>query len=199
MPPVKLPFEDFLKRYREWKTNEWPRIVGRIALEVWDENFQNGGFTDKVFIPWKPRKNDTENRGRKHGDGGRQSGRAILIKSGALRRSLRVKYTGPTMVRWAAGSQDVPYAEIHNEGGRVETTQNVKAHTRRHFETDEVSGARAKKARFVKITTGTSQVKAHARKLNYTMPRRHFMGASAKLMDRLSREFFRHINKLWRA
>lgn len=193
----KIPFEMFLARFRDFKANKWPRQVGRIGLKVFDENFDNGGFTDKVFIRWKPRKGDTENRGRRLGDGGKQSGRAILIRSGRLRRSLRMGNITTKSVQFLAGNQDVDYAGIHNEGGTITGTVSVGAHSRRLFMEDEVSGASAKKSKFVKVHTGTVQVKSHSRKMNTHMPRRRFLGESTKLMDRIDRHFFDEMNQLW--
>ncbi len=197
--PNKVPFDEFLTRFRDFKQNVFPRQVGRLALATFDENFANGGFTDKIFIRWKPRKGDTENRGRQLGDGGRQSGRAILIKSGRLRRSLRIASASAGQVRLVAGNQDVPYAGIHNEGGTITGTASVSAHSRRLFESDEVSKPGAKKAKYVKIHTGTVQVKAHTRKMNTHIPRRQFMGNSQKLMERVDRKFFDGMNQLWQA
>jgi phage gpG-like protein len=174
----KIPFEMFLENFRAFKMGRWPRMVGRLALAVFDENFDNGGFTDKVFIRWKPRKGDTDNRGRRLGDGGRQQGRAILIKTGALRRSIRIGWALPHGVNIVAGNQDVPYAGIHNEGGRITGTVSVKSFER-------------------KSKTGLQMVKAHTRTQNTTMPRRQFIGNSAKLMDRVSRRFFTEMNQLW--
>jgi phage gpG-like protein len=169
----------FLDKFRTFKAGRWPRMVGRTALAVFDENFDSGGFTDKVFIRWKPRKGDTENQGRRLGDGGRQRGRALLIKTGALRRSLRVASASTGAVRFVAGNQDVPYAGIHNEGGRITGTVQVRS-----FEREPT---------FAKRHT----VKAHTRTLNITMPRRRFLGPSQKLMERLYRQFFTELNKLW--
>ena len=195
----KIPFEMFLARFRDFKASKWPRIVGRIGLAIFDENFDNGGFTDKIFIRWKPRKGDAENRGRRLGDGGKQGGRALLIQTGRLRRSLRTGSISSQAVQFRAGNQDVDYAQMHNEGGRVSETVQVRAHSRRLFMEDEVSGPSARKAKYVQVQTSTSQVRAHTRKLNITMPRRRFMGSSAKLTDRLERRLFLEINRLWDA
>jgi len=177
----KVPFEEFRQRFIEFKMRRWPRMVGRTALAVFDENFDNAGFTDKIFIRWKPRKGDTANRGRRLGDGGHQSGRALLIKSGAMRRSMRIAYALPQTVAITAGNQDVQYAGIHNEGGTIKTSIKVKAHSR--------ESARAK----------AHTVKAHSRKVNTTIPRRQYMGSSEKLMDRVDRQFFDNLNQMWRA
>jgi len=178
--PVKVPFEEFLVRFQEFKNRRWPRLLGRLALAVFDENFANGGFTDKIFIRWKPRKNDTANRGRRLGDGGQQQGRAILVKSGRLRRSLRIAYALPSQLRLVAGNQDVPYAGIHNDGGKLTGTVQVRS--------------------FERSIKGKQQtVQAHSRSLNITMPRRRFIGSSQKLMDRADRKFFSELNQLWKA
>jgi len=197
--PVKVPFEEFLARFQEFKQRRFPGMVGRLAVATFDENFANGGFTDKIFIRWKPRKGDTENRGRRLGDGGKQSGRAILIKSSRLRRSVRVAWAFPHGVRIVAGNQDVPYAQIHNEGGKISGSVSVKAHTRQRFETDDVSKPGAKKPKYVRVSTGSSQVQAHTRQVNTTMPRRPFMGPSDKLMNRVDRKFFDEVNQMWRS
>ena len=53
---------------------------------------------------------------------------------------------------------DVEYAAIHNEGGGVSATQTVREHTRKG-----------------------RKVRSHLRKVHFTMPKRQFMGPSAKL------------------
>jgi phage gpG-like protein len=197
--PQKVPFEEFLARFQLFKQSRFPGMVGRLAVATFDENFANAGFTDKIFIRWKPRKGDTENQGRRLGDGGRQSGRALLIKTGRLRRSLRVAWAFPHGVRIVAGNQDVPYAQIHNEGGTLTGTANVRAHTRHLYEENDVSHASAKKPKYVKEHVASIPVKAHTRQMNTHIPRRQFIGSSQKLTERVDRKFFDEMNQMWRA
>jgi phage gpG-like protein len=197
--PIKVPFIEFQMKFKDFRANKFPRLAAREALKVFDENFDNGGFTNKIFIRWKPRKDRDGNNGRKLGDGGKQQGRALLIKTGRLRRSLRIGSVNSKQVKLVAGNQDVDYAGIHNQGGTITGSVTVKAHTRNHFEIDEVSKPGARKPKYVKISTGSSQVKAHTRKMNTKIPRRQFMGASEKLNDRVARIFFNNINRLWQA
>lgn len=129
-----------------------PARVARTVENFSKERFRAQNWLDEVAQPWQSRKVTS---GRKKGDTDRDATRAILVKSGQLRRSIRARASG---MQVTIGS-DLPYAEIHNEGGEVNTVQSVRAYTRKNGQ----------------------QVKAHGRKVNYTMPQRRFMGSSAAL------------------
>jgi len=108
----------------------------RVELsEEFDKNFERKAFfTEK----WKPRAHD-------YGKG------SLLEVSNTMRRSIRAEVT-ENGVRFTSA---VPYAAIHNEGGKG--TVQVRQHTR----TNKKSG---------KAYT----VKAHSRK--FKMPKRQFVG-----------------------
>ncbi len=89
-----------------------PRYVGDMAVNHFNDNFQQQGFVDDSLQPWPPRKSEKD------------QDRAILFKTGRLRRSIRITRRSTEEV--VIGT-DVPYAKIHNEGGPV----NVKAHLRK--------------------------------------------------------------------
>lgn len=111
--------------------------AGVIAQNHFVTSFRNQGFTDEVIVPWKKRKrNERKGRGRQFkymqhaGDDdseGRRfkvkvvevrsvkGGRAILVKSGLLRRSIIVRNQG--LFR-AVISSNLPYAAVHNDGLR---------------------------------------------------------------------------------
>jgi phage gpG-like protein len=95
------------------------------------------------------------------------------VSSGRLRRSLRKQVRGNIIFI----STDVPYAEIHNEGGTIQATANVPQHSR-------------------KTKKGKSQVKAHTRRINIKMPRRQFMGESAFLNKRFIFHFERFLEAI---
>lgn len=75
-----------------------PRDVGNEALLWFMNNFKKA--QDPDGRPWKPRKD---------GDGTR----ALLVKSGRLRKSIRVTRADATAVRIGT---NVPYAKFHNDG-----------------------------------------------------------------------------------
>lgn len=131
---------------------ELPRRVGRVYLAHTQSSFLKGGFTNQAFQRWEPRK-------------GGNNGRAVLVKSGALSRSLRMRIT---QTRITIGT-NIPYAEIHNEGGVVSGVVKVRQHTRRIKQVGKRRRTRV-------------NVRAHTRKMNTAIPRRQFMGPS-KIAD----------------
>lgn len=68
------------------------------------ESFKNQGFTDERLKKWKPRKNKKD------------TGRAILVKKGDLRRSIKVLKVDHSTLRASIGSTGLIYAAVHNFG-----------------------------------------------------------------------------------
>lgn len=94
-----------------------PREVSNIAVEEFKFNFRLGGYRgDTGVVFWKKRKYMT-----------RGKSRALLIKSGRLKRGIRA---APLPDR-ARVINDVPYARAHNEGFRG--TVRVRAHRRGRY------------------------------------------------------------------
>ena len=145
-----------------------PRVMGQLAVREYVGSFRRQAFVDGAGVThaWPKRKKADK------------KGRAILVKSGRLRRSIRVVSQDSDSV--TVGT-DVPYAQLHNEGGVLKATQSIRAHRRRRYDTDEVSAPGARKAKYVRTHVGTSDVKAHTRTLATQMPQRQFMGASQPL------------------
>lgn len=133
-----------------------PAMVVRKTLRFIDGNFRAQGWQGATFQPWAPIKRKGQ----------------ILIKTGRLRRGTNYSTNGNGEVRFY---NNVPYAGIHNRGGIISATANVRGFTRRRFTTDEDSVPRAKKLRFTKTQTGTSEVKPHTRIMKTIMPQRQFM------------------------
>ena len=114
----------------------------RVELtEEFDKNFERKAFfTDK----WKQRAN-TKAKG------------SLLLVTGTLRRSIKSEVRG-NGVRFSSA---VPYASIHNEGGKG--LKGVRGHTRR-----------SKKGK-------SYPVKAHSRKFN--IPQRQFIGDGKRTQE----------------
>jgi phage gpG-like protein len=117
------------------------------SRRFFDDSWTNQGFTDTVLTPWK-----------KSYDRHRQLKDKTLIETGALRRSLRAEIIGNEGYVYS----ELPYAEIHNEGGTIKAQQSIRAHTR-------------------KVKGKVATVKSHMRAVNTNMPQRQFMGQSAQL------------------
>lgn len=130
-------------------TNKAPRAVGSVASRHFRENFTKQGFDDNGVRKWVKRKNERS----------KDKGRAILVQTGRLQRSIRVRSANTQEV--IIGTS-VPYARYHNEGGIM----HRKPHGRRtgiyHIKTQ-------------------MERKKQIRRADYRLPRRQFMGASANL------------------
>jgi phage gpG-like protein len=93
------------------------RLVNRVGVVA--VNFSKERFVKKDWLdgssrqPWAKRK--------------RKDKGSLLVKSGRLKRSIRKISEGDFFVYVGT---DVPYAQIHNEGGEVNKITNVRSHTR---------------------------------------------------------------------
>lgn len=147
---INLWFDRFDKKF-----SGFPDIIAETAVEYYQERFTQRNWDGQ---PWPKRKDN--------------KGHELLMKSKNLFRSFST-ITSPEMIKIRAGSLQVPYARIHNEGGRVTGTFGVRAYTNKNF---------MGKGKQVPI-------RAHTRKVDFVMPRRQFMGISAtlnkRIMDRL--------------
>jgi phage gpG-like protein len=76
-------------------------VMGNDALNHFEQSFRNEGFTDEALVKWKPRKKRE------------RAGRAILTKTGRLRRSLKKLKYGNYAIKITS---NVVYANRHNEG-----------------------------------------------------------------------------------
>lgn len=143
--PIRVDFPDFDQAAVQsgQMFAQLPRILGNMAKNYFDDSWRRQGWQDKQRVKWQSRSRKDANPKR----------RAILVKSGRLRRSLSMRVIGQSVLIFT----DVPYAQIHNEGGQVTGTAAVKSHTRRL-------------ANGKKVT-----VRAHKRSVNFTMPQRQFM------------------------
>jgi phage gpG-like protein len=169
MQPVLQQLQRDLKKVIQ----KLPRQFGAEVVLYTMQNFRTQSWQGDT---WKRRKSD-------NGVNRKGKGRAILVKSGRLKRSIRVTEASATRV--VIGS-DVPYAQIHNEG--FNGPQSVKGFTRNVTRRKltkmyhEDTGA----AEHVRIKYNSEEkVKAFVRRMK--MPRRQFLGDSPYLRRNLTR------------
>jgi len=135
--------------------------AGVIAANHFTKSFRDGGFTDESLETWKPRKRAE-----------RGKSRAILVKSGRLRRSLRSKRFGVLSVKIMT---DVPYARIHNDGGIINKGASesiLNFNKKGRFQRQRTERQRAKTSYAQKVSISAHTIK---------MPKRQFIGYSGKL------------------
>lgn len=83
-------------------------LIGNEAKNFFVNSFRKQGFEDRSVVKWKPRKKQDKKR----------AGRAILVDSGDLRRSIIREPVNKSQLQVKI-STDLPYAKIHNEGGMM--------------------------------------------------------------------------------
>lgn len=168
-----------ITRELDRRMKQIPRKMGVIALDHFDKSFKNQGFTDSSLQPWRKTQSGKTNTF------GRRPSQSILIKSGRLRRGTRRATVNSRFVRIV---NDVPYAEVHNEG--FKGTVKVPAHTRdvKTFSYNIKTRSRNKKP----VGKREVPVRLHTRKMN--MPRRRFMGKSRMMNADIEKMIIKEVN-----
>jgi phage gpG-like protein len=114
-----IKISEFTKRI-ERLNNLYPRlpnIAATIAVQFSKDRFREQAWADARTEPWAKRKETAIQRRR-------NSGRAVLVKSGRLKRAPRkIRVSREYAV---VGVTDVPYAAIHNNGFRGMVTAKSK-------------------------------------------------------------------------
>lgn len=151
-----------------------PGQVGALVLENIDDNFRSQSFDgakwkDRAAPPARGRTTKAGNRDKRFKqDSG--EGRAILMMSGRLRRSFRMEASGLVITIHT----DVPYAEIHNEGGEVKQSITVTAKMRRFFWA-MFADTKDEKWKFMALSKNATIERS------FTMPKRQFVGENNTL------------------
>jgi len=160
-------------------------IVKESAIslaDLFDKSFETKSFNGH---PWTNRINNR--RG------------SLLVDSGALRRSLKYTISGNTITF----TSNLPYAKIHNEGGKIKVTAKMK----RYFWTKYMSlTKKVKKGKKGQVLKGSeanyneAQIyKALAKKrigTFITIPKRQFIGESPEANRRINKIADKYITRL---
>lgn len=158
--------------------------IGTEAVSFTKDNFRSQGFRDTTLNPWQNRKSGAK----------RNNGRALLVQSGRLKRSIRKLRISSHSV--TIGS-DVPYASAHNDGfkGVVQIPQHTRVISEKQQVGTGVWSIKSQKERKkgVKVAVGEVNVKAHQRRMN--LPQRKYLGPSQTLSNRIRRLINREIKE----
>lgn len=160
---------EMLRAYEQLRA-KIPTYVGREAENFFKQSFRQQGFSGASQSTWRARKGNTD------------PGRAILVKTGKLRNSIRILEVSDRRV--VVGSE-LPYAEAHNEGlkATVQVGEHSRVATRKVFTRYTKKGKGT--GRKSKIRGRGFQVRAHQRNVN--LPKRQFIGPSPYLDKRIER------------
>lgn len=162
-----------------------PNQVAALAVNFSKERFRAQNWVDESTKPWRKRKRSTW-----RGKTPRNNGRAVLVDTGRLRRSIRkIKADSEIVI---IGS-DVEYAQAHNDGINGSFTQTVKSHNRNKYgKAKQGTGvfsvkSRKERTRTVKTVKKTSIVKTYTRTIKQRIPQRQFIGQSVVLNQQIER------------
>lgn len=143
-----------------------PDIVAETAVEHFKERLIQKNWEG---VPWAPYKNPK----REPAKG------SLMMRTNNLFSSIRPSTVLPSEVVISAGSPKVPYARVHNEGLRIRGVQYVRPYTHPNL-----------------LGKGRTQVQGHARRVDFRMPRRQFIGVSAMLNNRILERIKAHYNSV---
>ena len=101
----KFNFDQVIKKLEQAKSS-LPKVLANDTKKFFLASWQKQGWDDGGVKAWAPRKYNKNKR---------SAGRAILVKSGALRRAVNASLKSATFdsIRFVV---DSPYAKVHNDG-----------------------------------------------------------------------------------
>jgi len=100
----------------ELVASKWPRKAGVMAINLFNENFRKGGFMGKTRKPWKRTQRQNNPRKTKSGKITAASSYGPLLSSRRHLSRSNEKIVGNGQVTIV---NKVPYAAVHNDGGRA--------------------------------------------------------------------------------
>lgn len=156
-----------------------PRVAGNIARDFFKQSFRRQGFIeDNSVQKWPNRKGQQDKKKR-----------AVLVKTGRLRRSIRIVRIGEGYV--TVGTSGVPYAQIHNEGGTTHPTVTPRMRKYAYYRYMQAGGSGSlTKGGKKRAMTSAAQfwlnlARTKKSTLTVTIPKRQFMGNSNFLNKRI--------------
>lgn len=171
MPDIKNLSSDLQEKIRKVRQIEKKvlRYMAGAAEKMKDANFSAQGFVENGTVRPRWKKRSKENH--------LTRGRRILHGTGNLQNSVKSKALADR-VSVGVDLSKVPYAKVHNEGGRL--IQYVRAHTRKHWKTGK-----------------RYQVRAFSRKLN--IPQRKYLGYSPDILKIAEKDIHHEFDKIFKS
>jgi phage gpG-like protein len=175
---------------RENLLRDTARMAAIESVKFFKDSFTKGGFTDASFKQWDSRKSPL-------------GGKKIMYGTGMLMQSIRK--TEETTNRVVVSS-DTPYSDIHNEGGIITVTKQMKKYWWAQYyklsgkiKTTR-SGKRSNTAGNRKLSAKAEYCKRMALMKvgsKIKIPQRRFIGESQTLMNELDRQLQTKIAEYW--
>ena len=168
-----------------------PIKIGRMAKDHYQDNFRKGGFVNRGLQKWPTtRRQQSGSTSAAASYGPLLSGHNHLFGS--------IKYV-PGDYRVTV-SNDLPYADIHNQGGTVSPTVTPKMRRFAWYMYYKVSGRNSKGQKGKKKSQTQAQAEfwrnlalTRKQKLAVKIPKRQFIGESAELTQHIKEKIKQEI------
>lgn len=159
-----------LQAIQQYVEYDIPVVIGVEAVNHFKESFVNEGFTNQSLDKWTPRKTSRA---------GSTNSQPTLTKTGELADSIDYRVEGRTVVLYS----DKKYAQIHNEGGIIAVTDNMRSYFWSQYYLAKEAGN----------TTLMAQFKSMALAKEIKIEKRQFMGESEVLNKRIADKILRDL------
>jgi len=156
--------KDYEKNLKRLLDRVLPNVIAEEAKEFFINNFDSQGWDGR---PWK-----------KPGPGRERPGLPTLEQSGDLRGSIEVIQANKKAIK--VGTEGIPYAAIHNYGGRIRITPRSRRYFWAKFKETGLAFWR-------NMAMATGPIK---------MPQRRFIGNSNRLDQKVDRIIKKELSKL---
>jgi phage gpG-like protein len=172
--------------------------VGNTAKVFFVDSFRKQGFDDKAIEKWKARKRKSYNT--KSGKKVDDTTRAILVKTGDLRRSIKRNPANRAALSIKI-STDLDYAKIHNDGGTINRAGFKGLMYYREVATNLAT--RKTQKRFARTKGMKSRKATHAMEIDVkafaiNMPKRQFMGDSYNLNEKVKAVIVKRLDNIFK-
>lgn len=170
-------FAERLNEIKRYSQKDLPRIIGKLAVDHYHENFMLGGYVNDKLQPWKPAKRIGLDKTAASGYGTLLSARKELYNSIRSRPS-----DGRVTI-----ISSLRYSRIHNEGGTIVqpvTPKMRKFAWAKYYESNKT----AEGWKGMALTKKTS--------LTIVIPQRRFMGKSIELNRQIQSRVIRDVKRI---
>jgi phage gpG-like protein len=171
--------------------NAMPRVIGQTVVNHFQEN-----ITKRQGVPTNGSLQHFKNR---VFENGRSRGRGILNDTGNLVDSIKIIGRGQGNVNVGIRASEIPYAELHQQGGKVPVTDKMRKFFWAQYYQHTSSAGRSREKRSVSRSGDANFWKAMALKRSgstITIPARPFMGITPDLEKTILRAIQTEMNHI---
>lgn len=181
---------DFEKKFKK-VLNTMPTVIGQAAVAHFQDN-----ITKRQGVPTGGSLQRFKNR---VFEGKRQRGKGILNDTGNLVDSIKIISRGQNSVNVGIRTSEIPYAEIHQQGGQIPITDKMRKFFWAQYYQHASAAGRTRGKRSSSINQEASFWKAMALKrknATINIPKRQFMDATPDLQKAILRVIQTEMNQI---